>query len=246
MTDAFRAAVVIPVYDHPEVIRKLTARIAGAGLPVILVNDGSHEPCASVLRQTAREVPGTLLHELPCNGGKGAACIAGMRVAHARGFTHAVQVDADGQHDLAALEPLLACARAHPADLICGVPEYDASAPKSRLYGRKITNFWVAVNTLGRCGAKDAMLGFRVYPLERVMTVLPEVRSLRMEFDAEILVRAAWAGIGMRNVPVRVIYPEGGVSHFHMLGDNAAISLMHARLFFGMLARVPRLLSARH
>ncbi len=88
MTDAFRPAVVIPVYDHPEVIRELTARIAGAGLPVILVNDGSHEPCASVLRQTAREVPGTLLHELPCNGGKGTACIAGMRVAHARGFTH--------------------------------------------------------------------------------------------------------------------------------------------------------------
>ena len=244
MRAPFRALALIPVYDHHKVIGGVVNKLLAREIPVLLVDDGSHALCAGVLREIARREPNVALLVLEKNSGKGAACVRGMTWAHAQQFSHVIQIDADGQHSLEDLETLVETARKHPRALVCGYPQYDESVPKSRLYGRNITNFWVHVNTLDR-SVRDAMCGFRVYPLAPLMPHLHALRSLRMGFDPEILVRAIWAGIPVENVPVRVTYPADGVSHFRMLRDNAAISLMHARLFCGMIARAPMLVKRR-
>jgi hypothetical protein len=169
----------------------------------------------------------------------------GLRAAAAGGYSHALQVDADGQHDAEAIPRLLASAEAAPEALVGGVPRFDASVPASRLYGRRLTNFWIRVNTLSGAIA-DGMCGLRVYPLAKTLAALDRAgMGDRMDFDPEILVRLAWAGVPMRFLPVAVHYPEGGVSHFRLGRDNALISWMHTRLFFGMLLRLPVLVWRR-
>jgi len=165
--------------------------------------------------------------------------------AQAAGHTPAVQVDADGQHDVRDIPRLLALAAAQPQALVTGVPIYDESVPRSRLYGRYVTHFWVWVHTLS-FRIRDSMCGFRVYPLEASLAIWNAGGvGRRMDFDTDILVRLHWRGAAIVELPTHVTYPLDGVSHFDLLRDNLRISWMHTRLFFGMLRRLPRLLWQR-
>jgi hypothetical protein len=129
--------------------------------------------------------------------------------------------------------------------MVCGRPVYDESVPTGRKIGRKITNFWVAIETLSR-DIPDAMCGFRVYPVAACWRIIGQRDiSRRMEFDIEILVRLHWLGTRMKFLPVKVIYPEGGISNFRLVKDNIAISGTHAKLFLGMLWRSPLILGRR-
>jgi len=243
-----RVCAVVPVYDHERAIAATLAALKPHGLPCFLVDDGSGAACARVLDALAAQESGwvTLLRHSR-NQGKGAAVRTGCAAARDRGFTHAVQVDADGQHDLGDLPRLLALAESHPRAVVTGVPVYDASVPRSRLYGRYVTHVWVWINTLS-LEIRDSMCGFRVYPLAEALAVWRHV-SRRMAFDTDILVRLWWRGVPVVQVPTRVTYPSDGVSHFDLLWDNLRISAMHARLFLGMLVRLPWLLArlvARH
>jgi glycosyltransferase involved in cell wall biosynthesis len=240
---AFRPVVVIPVYNHEEAIGAMVAGVRRHGIDCLLVDDGSKPSCAAVLDALAAADDGVHLERLPANRGKGGAVMAGLRAAAARlGATHAVQIDADGQHDAADIPAFLTLAEARPQVIVCGAPVYDASVPKGRLYGRYLTHVWVWINTLS-FDIRDSMCGFRVYPLERVLPLIDtETMGLRMDFDPEIMVRAHWRGIPVVNRETRVTYPMDGVSHFDVVRDNVRISKMHARLFFGMLWRLPRLL----
>ncbi|EKT4467997.1 glycosyltransferase family 2 protein [Pseudomonas putida] len=239
-----KPCAVIPVYDHEHAVPAVVTQVLGTGLPCVLVDDASHAPCAEVLDQLARQEQ-VFLVRLAVNQGKGGAVMAGLREAARLGFTHALQVDADGQHDLADVHAFLADSRARPQALVCGYPQYDASVPKGRLYGRYLTHVWVWINTLS-LAIPDSMCGFRVYPLAPTLALLDRVRlGRRMDFDTEVLVRLAWRGQPMRWRPIRVHYPSDGVSHFRLLHDNVLISRMHARLFFGMLLRAPRILWRR-
>ncbi|THF62501.1 glycosyltransferase family 2 protein [Pseudothauera rhizosphaerae] len=240
-TPPHRPCAVIPVYNHGATVGAVVAALAALELPCVLVDDGSRADCAAVLDTLAG--PGVTLVRRAVNGGKGAAVRDGLRAAAQAGYTHALQVDADGQHDLADALRLLQTSRAHPDALIGGLPVYGADVPRARLYGRWLTRVWVWINTLSR-DIPDAMCGFRVYPLARVLPVLPGCGA-RMDFDIAVLVRLHWAGVPMRWLPTQVRYPEGGISHFRGLADNLLISRMHARLFFGMLLRSPRLLVRR-
>lgn len=242
-TTAFRPVVVIPVYNHEEAIGAMVAGVRRHGIDCLLVDDGSKPSCAAVLDALAAADPGVHLERLPANRGKGGAVMAGLRAAAARlGATHAVQIDADGQHDAADIPAFLALAEAQPQAIVCGAPVYDASVPKGRLYGRYLTHVWVWINTLS-LDIRDSMCGFRVYPLARVLPLIDsEPMGLRMDFDPEIMVRAHWRGVPVVNRETRVTYPMDGVSHFDVVRDNVRISKMHARLFFGMLWRLPRLL----
>ena len=239
-----RACLVIPVYNHAEAIAATLAGLAPLGLPVILVDDGSDPACARVLRRLADE-HALVLERLPVNRGKGAALKRGLRLAAAAGYSHALQIDADGQHDPADVPAFLAAARDWPDRIINGYAVYDDSVPRARRYGRYLTHVWVWINTLS-LDIPDSMCGLRLYPLGPVMALLDRSRTGdRMEFDTEILVRARWAGVGVESLPARVRYPLDGVSHFRMWRDNARISWMHTRLFFGMLVRLPALLAGR-
>jgi len=237
-----RACAVIPVYEHHQSVRRVLEGLRASGLPCILVDDGSGMECVDTLTRIVAEEPERIeLLRHPHNLGKGAAVLSGLRRANERGFTHALQVDADAQHDITAAPAFLQEARAHPESLVLGHPVYDDSAPASRLYGRRITRFWIRLETLSD-DIGDGMCGFRVYPLASTIALADRVRlGTRMEFDIDVAVRLHRDGVPVRNLPVAVTYPADGLSHFRMWRDNTRISLAHARLFFGMLGTLPTL-----
>ena len=239
------ACAVVPVYEHGRVVAGTTSRLRSLGLTVFLVDDGSGPECAAELRRLAGADPAVRLVRLPVNRGKGAAVKAGLVAAAQAGFTHALQIDADGQHDAADVPRFLAAAALEPGTLVCGRPVFDATIPRHRLYLRYLTHAMVWLNTLS-FDIPDSMCGLRVYPLAVVLPVIAaEAPGDRMDFDVEVLVRLHWHGVRMRWLPTRVGYPLDGVSHFLPVRDNWLITRMHTRLFFGMLWRAPALLAHR-
>ena len=168
-----------------------------------------------------------------------------MRAALAAGYTHALQVDADGQHTLTDVPQFIEAARSSPQAVICGYPVFDASIPKVRLYGRYLTHAMVWLQTLS-FEVKDSMCGFRLYPLAAVAKLMQRSSiGPRMDFDTDILVKLYWQDVPLRWLPTRVRYPIDGVSHFRMVLDNLRMTTMHVRLLGGMLLRLPLLLGRK-
>ena len=237
--------VLIPVFDHEHAIAAVVAAARNHRLPCILVDDGSGPSCARALDALAAADPGVQVLRLPTNLGKGGAVAAGLRAAARQRFTHALQLDADGQHDVHDLPRFLAASEKEPRAVICGRPNFGPDMPRSRFYGRYLTHVFVWLNTLS-FDIPDAMCGFRVYPVAEMVRLLDEERpGSRMDFDIEVLVRLHWRGVSMRWLDTRVRYPQDGISHFRLGLDNLLISRMHSRLFLGMLRRLPRLVSRR-
>ena len=238
--------VLIPVYNHEHAIGAVVQAVLGHGMHCILVDDGSADSCARVLDALAAAAPQQMtLVRHAHNQGKGGAVISGLRRAAQDGFSHALQIDADGQHKVADMPKFLALSARHPEAVISGCPQYDASVPALRLYARYLTHVWVWINTLS-LDIRDSMCGFRLYPLAPVMALLAR-QSLgqRMNFDTDIIVRLHWAGVPVLNLPTPVGYPADGVSHFRAFRDNVLISRMHTTHFFGMLLRLPILLERK-
>ncbi|MGZ4979117.1 MAG: glycosyltransferase family 2 protein [Methylobacter sp.] len=241
-----KTCIIIPVYNHEAAIPHVLAKLKRFAIPTFLVNDGSSAHCSHILADCAEREPDWLtLIKRPENGGKGAAVLDGFKAAQALGFTHALQIDADGQHDVNDIPAFLEAGGRHPEALILGRPLFDETAPKSRVYGRTIANLWVWINTLS-LAIEDSMCGFRLYPLNAVAQLAQRTQiAAGMDFDIDILVRLYWQGVDVVNIPTKVNYPYDGVSHFKLWRDNLRISKTHARLFFGMLLRIPQLLN-RH
>ncbi|MBJ4954504.1 glycosyltransferase [Salmonella enterica subsp. enterica serovar Goldcoast] len=241
----FSPCVLIPCYNHGAMMSGVLDRLQPFNLPCVVVDDGSDKTTRDELARLAAEYSNLMLIRLPVNAGKGAAVISGIQAAADAGFSHAVQVDADGQHAIEDIPRLLALAKEHPTALISGQPIYDDSVPRSRLYGRWVTHIWVWIETLS-LQLKDSMCGFRVYPVAPTLQLAQRVTlGKRMDFDTEVMVRLYWQGNTSYFIPTRVTYPQDGLSHFDALKDNLRISLMHTRLFFGMLPRIPSLLFRR-
>ncbi|MBS3797719.1 glycosyltransferase family 2 protein [Pseudoalteromonas sp. BDTF-M6] len=234
--------IVIPNYNHTHAIDQVLAQLCGAGYNIVMVDDGSHGEAQSYFDELAPRYPQLTLLRHQVNQGKGGAVQTGLRWAYENGYSHALQVDADGQHCIADIDRLVECARNNPEAIISGRPVYDDSVPKHRYLSRYITHVWVWIETLS-LSIKDSMCGFRVYPLAPCMALFERCElGKRMDFDIEIMVRMYWRGTPSRFVDTQVIYPEDGVSHFQPLADNVKISWLHTRLFFGMLVRLPKLL----
>ena len=238
----FAPCVVIPIFNHARTVPALLAQLAPYGLPCILINDGSDSAATEYLRRLVEERPDLMLVEQFPNQGKGAAVMRGLRKAGDLAYSHAVQVDADGQHHIEDLARLLDAARKFPEALVTGIPVYDQSVPRGRLMGRYVTHFWVWVETLS-LRIKDSMCGFRVYPLAATMALLDSVSlGKRMDFDTDIMVRLYWRGLTVISIATKVVYPENGTSNFRLWRDNCYITWMHTRLVCGMLPRIPQLL----
>jgi glycosyltransferase involved in cell wall biosynthesis len=243
---SFRPCILIPTFNNPRTIREVVLRCRAHLADVVVIDDGSAEPGRRAVEALGAEGLAHV-HHRPSNGGKGAAVKTGFEVAASLGFTHALQVDADGQHQLDDVPRFLDEARRSPSALVLGAPVFDESAPLGRRIGREITRFWTNVETGGRV-IRDPMCGFRVYPVDaarRAGTV-----GDAMDFDPEIAVRLVWMGLPVVNLETRVIYltaEQGGVSSFRMFRDNVLISWMHTRLCLLGIARlltggrVPRL-----
>ena len=224
----FRPVIIIPCYNHAEAFEKFAPKIADSGVPTILVDDGGVSVQAKKLRDVCAQY-GFKYIRVAKNGGKGRAMVNGFNVAHDMGFTHGLQIDADGQHDAADITKFIELAKQNPKCLIVGNPIYDRSAPRARCIGRKVTNFWVAVETMN-LHMPDAMCGMRVYPLQDTCRVIKHLRFYRMGFDIEILVKLYWAGVQIIAQPTHVTYPRNGTSNFRMLQDNLYIFVLHTYL----------------
>ncbi|MFN7572943.1 MAG: glycosyltransferase family 2 protein [Betaproteobacteria bacterium] len=241
--------VLMPSYNSGP-LAAVSARAALAcWQPVWVVVDGSDDGSAEALERLASEY-GTALRVLrrARNGGKGAALRDGLRAARAAGYTHALTMDADGQHPADAIPRFMRASQQAPAALILGVPQFDASAPALRRRGRRVSNWWAQLETLG-AGIEDSLFGFRVYPIAPLLGLLDRSCHMRgFDFDPEAAVRLVWQGLTPVNLPAPVRYlsaVEGGVSHFNYLRDNLLLTWMHIRLMTGFALRLPWLLAAR-
>ncbi|QGM79966.1 glycosyltransferase family 2 protein [Otariodibacter oris] len=237
MKSQFKPIAIIPHYNHSDTISAVVDKLRKLNLPVLIVDDGSKDEHKMVLSILATQEDISVIYREQ-NGGKGAAVKTGLLEAFKQDFTHALQVDADGQHRIEDAELMLTKSEQSSTSLICANPIYSDDAPKARLYGRKITNFWIAINTLS-LDIPDGMCGFRIYPLQQIMPIVEKEKiGDYMDFDTEILVKIHWRYIPMIWIDTPVKYELGGVSHFRGWKDNWLISKMHARLFFGMLFRL--------
>ena len=234
--------IIIPNYNHGSFILSLIKGLEKYNLACVIIDDGSNLETKKILKEVELLYSWVKLITLINNKGKGRAVKEGIKYAYKKGYTHAIQIDADGQHDLQDLSKFISASDQYPEKLISGQPIYDSSIPKGRKYGRKITDFWVMIETLS-LDIKESMCGFRVYPLRSIMRII-QIYSLgdKMDFDIEICVKAYWEGVKLRYIPTKVSYPDNGVSHFNIWRDNVLISWMHTKLLFGMVAKSPRLI----
>ncbi len=242
MTAPFKPCLVVPVFNPGPALARTLQGLAATGHPLFLHDDGSDEATRAELARFEAAHPGVRLARWDLNQGKGAAVCAALRAARAEGFTHALQVDSDGQHDLGAIPAFFALGEAHPSAVIAGVPRYEGPVPPARRYGRLFTHAWVHLETLS-FAIGDSLCGFRLYPLE-AMARLMDLAALpaRMDFDTAAIVRLHWMGLPILNAPVTVTYPEDGISHFKLLRDNLRLTRMHTGLVLGM---IPGLLRRR-
>lgn len=236
--------VLIPSYNTGTILAATLAAARAAWAPVWLVIDGSTDGSADALPEGA----GLRVITLPRNAGKGAAVLAGLLQAGQEGFTHALVMDADGQHPAGQIAEFMAASMAEPDAMILGVPVFGPEAPALRVGGRRISNWWANLETLW-AGIGDSLFGFRVYPIGPLLRIMQGQRGMcRFDFDPEAAVRLIWAGVHARNIPAQVRYvptAEGGVSHFRYGRDNVVLTRMHLRLLRGFLWRLPRLLLRR-
>ena len=240
--------ILIPSYNTGGRVLQTVWDARRIWQPVWVVVDGSTDGTLDALQALARDDPEIRVLSLPRNQGKGAAILHGLRAAEAAGYTHAMTMDADGQHPTDRIHEFMAASAANPQALILGRPVFDASAPRVRVHGRKLSNWCAELETLG-AGIGDSLYGFRVYPiapLRAIMERQPWMR--RFDFDVEAAVRLCWRGVRPINLaaPVRYFRPEeGGVSHFCYLRDNVLLTWMHTRLILEGLVRLPLLLRRR-
>ncbi len=227
---SIRICAIIPTYNNPETLRDVVLRVKTHIPEIIIINDASsavtHDLCNALAHEGIARV-----HHRVINGGKGAAVKDGLTIAAYEGFTHALQIDADGQHETHDIPHFLHAAQTGPYAMILGAPHFDSTAPKSRLWGRQISIFWTHLET-GSTAITDPMCGFRIYPIHAALRVASNCGN-RMDFDNAILVRMLWNRTPVINIPTRVRYltaSEGGVSHFRAVRDNIHISWMHTRL----------------
>jgi glycosyltransferase involved in cell wall biosynthesis len=237
--------VLIPSYNTGEQVYATVRAARAQWRPVWVVVDGSTDGTAEGLQAMAQQDPGLRVWVLPQNSGKGAAMLRGLQHAQAAGYTHALALDSDGQHPVDLIPAFMQASMARPETMVLGRPVFDASAPLLRVRGRRVSNWWTNLETLG-AGVADSLYGFRVYPVSALAAVMQRQPWMRrFDFDTEAVVRLAWRGIKPVNLDAPVKYlraDEGGISHFRYGRDNVLLSWMHIRLMVEFLLRMPALL----
>jgi glycosyltransferase involved in cell wall biosynthesis len=238
-----RFGFIIPIYNHGSTIEAVVQSLLSFSFPIILIDDGNDEKNRALIQECASRHHEVSLVSYQKNAGKGAAMSKGVKKAFELGLTHVFQIDADGQHDISSCKAFFELSEKNPDALINGYPDYKEDAPSSRTKGRKIANNWAKFVSLN-WSIKDALCGFRIYPIAPYMKLLNHHAFInpRMGYDADILVHLSWLGVPVLNLPVNVSYPKDGISNFRLVRDNFAISVTFARLCIGMIFRLPKLI----
>jgi glycosyltransferase involved in cell wall biosynthesis len=237
--------VVIPSYNPGDKVLQTVAQARQYWNPVWVVVDGSTDGSDQKLLALSQGDSGLQVLVLTENQGKGSAVLYGAKIAAQKGFSHLLAMDSDGQHPAQLIPQFMAESLKDSNALVLGKPVFDDKAPKIRVYGRKISNWWANLETLWQ-GIGDSLYGFRVYPIAPLVEEMSKTRWMRrFDFDVELVVRLCWAGLKPVNIDAPVKYftaEEGGVSHFKYGRDNVLLTGMHIRLFVAFLLRLPVLL----
>ena len=240
--------VLIPSYNSGDQVLKTVAAARAQWNPVWVVVDGSTDGTALALQAAAQQDSGLRVWVLHHNQGKGAAVLWGLQQALQAGYSHALTMDADGQHPAERIAAFMQVSMDRPDTMVLGRPVFDASAPLLRVRGRRVSNWWTDLETLG-AGVDDSLFGFRVYPIRPLAEVMLGQRWMRrFDFDTEAVVRLAWRGVKPLNLAAPVKYlsaAEGGVSHFRYGRDNLLLTWMHSRLMLEFVLRLPMLVWRR-
>ncbi|MBE7490169.1 MAG: DUF2062 domain-containing protein [Planctomycetes bacterium] len=221
--------VVVPTYNNAGTVAAVVRGAMRVCQTVIVVDDGCTDNTAEVLAQT-----GAVVVRHNRNRGKGVALRTGFRKAAELGYTHAVTIDSDGQHFPEEIEKLVAASRQSPDAVVIGARDMSGEhVPGRSTFGRMFSNFWLKVATGVDVG--DTQSGFRVYPLRHVNRLFCWGR--RFTYECEVIIRMAWGGCPVINVPVRVYYPPKGerVSHFHPFWDNVRFTCLYLYANFSHL-----------
>ena len=235
--------VLIPTFNTGAKLVETVRAALEVWAPVWVVVDGSTDG-SDILLDELNHPNLRILKQSP-NQGKGSAVLLGIQTAAREGFTHALTMDADGQHPADRITDFMRISSDNTGAMILGKPVFEASAPALRVNGRKVSNFWAHLETLWG-GIGDSLFGLRVYPIADLRAVMEKNRwSRRFDFDPEVAVRLFWRGVRPINVDADVKYftaADGGVSQFRYLRDNTLLTWMHTRLMFGFLLRLPKLI----
>jgi glycosyltransferase involved in cell wall biosynthesis len=248
MTPSLTHLVIIPSYNAGGKLAETVRQALVCWQPVWVVMDGSTDGSAAALEKIGVVGTGLRILTLEQNSGKGAAVLHALLTASREGFTHALVLDADGQHSAADIPRFMSVSQKNPAAMILGVPQFAADAPASRRHGRRVGNWWANLETLWG-GIEDSLFGFRVYPIQESVRTLQGTRGARrFDFDTELAVRLFWAGVEPINLLAPVQYfksTEGGTSHFHYLRDNLLLIRRHTLLVLEMLPQLKRIWKLR-
>lgn len=219
-----KTLVLIPVYNHAGTLRGVVEGALAQGFDVLVVDDGSTD--GSLDRVCDLPIK---RHRLPVNQGKGGALLAGAEIARDAGFQAVLTIDADGQHDPCDAPAIMETAAAQWPCIVIGARQMETlNVPRSSLFGRDFSNFWVRLE----CGQTlpDTQSGYRLYPVEFLRG--SRFITRRYTFEIEVLVRGCWAGLPILSAPVSVYYPPGDerISHFHKFKDNFRLTCLHTFL----------------
>jgi glycosyltransferase involved in cell wall biosynthesis len=215
---------VIPVYNHGNTIVAVAERAIQHSQHVLVVDDGSKDEVAPLLLQ-----PGIICIRHDSNRGKGQAILTAVEYAAQHGFSHIITLDADGQHNPEQIPDFMSNIMLHPDSIILGVRDFNSTAvPGSSRFGRAFGNFWVRIQTSVKIN--DIQSGFRAYPVHVLQNLQYLFRTFA--FEDEVIVRALWAGVSVREIPVSVYYPDKNkrISHFRKLTDNVKLTILNTWL----------------
>ena len=222
---ALRCVVLIPTYNNAGTIAKVISDVKEFTTDVIVVNDGSTDETSNILSS----INDIKIIEYTQNKGKGYALKLGLQKAFEWGYRYAITIDSDGQHYADDIPVFIEKIEEVPDSLLIGSRNLTAeNMPSKNTFANKFSNFWYKVET-GKV-LSDTQSGYRLYPLEKLQKI--HFITRRYEFEVEIIVRAAWRGINVENIPIKVYYPPIGerVSHFRPLQDFTRISILNTVL----------------
>ncbi|OIV42502.1 DUF2062 domain-containing protein [Flavobacterium johnsoniae] len=223
LLDSTSFCVIVPTYNNQKTLKKVLDSILDFTSNVIIVNDGSTDTTSEILKQYSQL---TQIHH-PKNLGKGRALRNGFRKALELNFEYAITIDSDGQHFAADIPGFIEEIQKQPNSLLIGSRNMtQENVPKKSSFGNKFSNFWFKFET--GIALEDTQSGFRLYPLK----LLPKrFYTNKFEFEIEVIVRAAWKGIVVKNIPIQVLYdPAERVSHFRPFRDFTRISILNTVL----------------
>ena len=220
-----KCVVLMPTYNNAGTIAQVISDVKEFATDVIVVNDGSTDNTASILSS----IEGIKVIDYPNNKGKGYALKLGLRKAYEWGYRYAITIDSDGQHYADDIPTFIETIEQKPDSLLIGARNLTAeNMPSKNTFANRFSNFWYKVET-GQT-LTDTQSGYRLYPLTKLQNI--HFITRRYEFEVEIIVRAAWRGVNVENIPIKVYYPpvEERVSHFRPLQDFTRISILNTVL----------------